>query len=254
MTPPCSRFTAKTALLSAAASGIGAATARRLAAEGARVLVTDIDDEAGARVVEQIDADGGWARYLHCDVCSPTDWDHAVATLLSWCGRIDVLHLNAGRNVPAAVGELDPQRWALQLRLSLDSAYHGIRAGLPALRASRGAIVITSSIHARLGFRTFPAYAAAKGALEALVRQLAVEYGADGVRVNAVAPGAVDTALWADAPESYRAQTIGFTPLRRLGTPAEIAAAVAFLASDDASFITGQSLVVDGGRTISAHE
>ncbi|BBC29517.1 Short-chain dehydrogenase [Streptomyces graminofaciens] len=247
------RFTGRTALLTGAGSGIGAATARRLAAEGASVLVTDVDADAARRVAEGIRADGGRARDRPLDVTSPSQWAAAVAEAESWTGRLDVLHLNVGRNLPGAAHELDDAAWHDQLRLCLDSVFYGVRAGVPLLGTVTGAVVITSSVHAAIGFKGFPAYAAAKGGIDALVRQLAVEYGGR-IRFNSVLPGAVVTALWADAPAEYKAQTIARTPVGRLGAPEDIAAAVAYLASEDASFVTGQNLLVDGGRSISSQE
>lgn len=247
------RFTGRTALLTAAASGIGAATAQRLAAEGAFVLVTDVDGDGAHRVAEEIRAKGGQARGRRLDVTSPGEWASAVAEATSWTGRVDVLHLNAGRNVRGAAHELDDGSWHDQLRLSLDPVFYGVRATVPLLRAANGSVVITSSVHAALGFSGYPAYAAAKGGIGALVRQLAVEYGGQ-VRFNAVLPGAVVTAPWAGVPAEGRAQVASRTPVGRLGTPEDIAAAVAFLASEDASYITGQNLLVDGGRSITSHE
>jgi NAD(P)-dependent dehydrogenase (short-subunit alcohol dehydrogenase family) len=247
------RFTGRTALLTAAASGIGAATAHRLAAEGASVLVTDVDAEGAHRVAEEIRAEGGQARHCGLDVTSADAWADGVEAVTSWTGRLDVLHLNAGRNLPGAAHELDDAAWHDQLRLSLDSVFYGVRATVPLLRDARGAVVITSSIHGAIGFKGFPAYAAAKGGIGALVRQLAVEYGGE-IRFNSVLPGSVVTALWAQTPEEYKARTAARTPVGRLGTPEDIAAAVAFFASDDASFITGQNLLADGGRSISSQE
>ncbi|MEU1276123.1 SDR family NAD(P)-dependent oxidoreductase [Streptomyces sp. NPDC005799] len=247
------RFTGRTALLTAAASGIGAATARRLAAEGASVLVTDVDAEGARRVAGEIQEGGGRAHDRPLDVTSPADWAAAVAAAESWTGHLDVLHLNAGRNLPGAAHELNDGAWHDQLRLCLDSVFYGVRAAVPLLRTAGGAVVITSSVHAAIGFRGFPAYAAAKGGIDALVRQLAVEYGGQ-IRFNSVLPGAVVTALWSEVPEEYKARTAARTPVGRLGVPEDIAAAVAFLASEDASFVTGQNLVVDGGRSISSQE
>ncbi|WP_030664790.1 SDR family NAD(P)-dependent oxidoreductase [Streptomyces cellulosae] len=249
--PP--RFAGRTALLTAAGSGIGAATARRLSAEGASVLVTDVDAKAAHRVAEEISDGGGRAQDLPLDVTSPDQWAAAVAGAEDWTGRLDVLHLNAGRNLPGAAHELDDSGWHDQLRLCLDSVFYGVRAAVPLLRTARGAVVITSSVHAAVGFRGYPAYAAAKGGIDALVRQLAVEYGGQ-IRFNSVLPGAVVTALWAGTPPEYKTQTIARTPVGRLGAPEDIAAAVAFLASEDASFVTGQNLLVDGGRSISSQE
>ena len=253
MTAALARFARRTALLTAAGSGIGEATAHRLAAEGASVVVTDVDAEAAHRVAEEIRAKGGQARSRRLDVTSPDEWAATVAEITARNRHLDVLHLNAGRNLPGAAHELDDTSWHDQLRLSLDSVFYGVRATVPLLRAAGGAVVITSSIHAAIGFNGFPAYAAAKGGIGALVRQLAVEYGGE-IRFNAVLPGAVVTALWAHTPAEYKARTAARTPVGRLGTPEDIAAAVAFFASHDASFITGQNLLVDGGRSISAHE
>jgi NAD(P)-dependent dehydrogenase (short-subunit alcohol dehydrogenase family) len=247
------RFEDRTALLTAAASGIGEATAYRLAAEGASVLVTDVDAEGARRVAEEVSARGGRARHRGLDVTSPDAWAEAVEAVTSWTGHLDVLHLNAGRNRSGAAHELDDAAWHDQLRLCLDSVFYGVRAAVPLLRTARGSVVITSSVHAAIGFKGFPAYAAAKGGIGALVRQLAVEYGGE-IRFNSVLPGAVVTALWARTPPEYRARTAARAPVGRLGTPEDIAAAVAFFASDDASFITGQNLLVDGGRSISSHE
>ncbi|WP_460072622.1 SDR family NAD(P)-dependent oxidoreductase [Streptomyces sp. YKOK-I1] len=250
---PPARFTGRTALLTAAGSGIGEATAHRLAAEGAAVVVTDIDDGAAHRVAEEIRAEGGRAHGRRLDVTAPGEWAAVVAETTERAGRLDMLHLNAGQNLPGAVHELDDASWHGQLRLSLDSVFYGVRATVPLLRAAHGAVVITSSIHAALGFPGNPAYAAAKGGIGALVRQLAVEYGGE-IRFNAVLPGSVLTALWADTPEDYKTLTASRTPVGRLGTPEDIAAAVAFFASDDAAFITGQNLLVDGGRSINSQE
>lgn len=248
------RFTGRTALLTAAASGIGAATARRLADEGASVLVTDVDAAGAEKVADEVRAKGGRARHLGLDVTNPEAWPEALRTVEEWTGRLDLLHLNAGRNLPGAIHELDDTSWHDHLRLALDSVFYGVRAAVPLLTASgAGAVVVTGSVHAVLGFSGFPAYAAAKGGVSALVRQLAVEY-AGRIRFNAVVPGAVETGLWTDAPDEYRVQTAARTPVGRLGEPEDIAAAVAFLGSDDASFITGQNLVVDGGRSISSQE
>ncbi|MGW3955766.1 SDR family NAD(P)-dependent oxidoreductase [Streptomyces sp. NPDC004752] len=247
------RFAGRTALLTAAASGIGAATAHRLAAEGAAVLVTDVNAEGAHEVAEEIRGKGGQARDRQLDVTCPDQWAEVAAELGAWTGRLDVLHLNAGRSLSGAAHELNDAGWDGQLRLCLDSVFYGVRAAVPLLATRHGAVVVTSSVHAAIGFRGFPAYAAAKAGICGFVRQLAVEYGGK-IRFNAVLPGAVATALWDQVPAEWVANTIAHTPMGRLGTPQDIAGTVAFLASQDAAFITGQSLLVDGGRTISAHE
>lgn len=248
------RFEGRVALVSAGGSGIGRSIALALASEGAHVVVTDIDEASAADAAREIVRSGGSADGRRLDATVPDDWSATVAQLTHRCGRLDVAILNAGRNEPGRVENLTDESWSAQLRLSLDSVFYGARATLPLLqRGDASSIVVTSSIHGLVGFKNFPAYAAAKGAINALVRQLAVDHGTT-VRVNAVVPGAIETALWARRDEHYRSEVCALTPMGRLGTVSEVAAAAAFLASTDASFITGQCLVVDGGRTIASQQ
>jgi NAD(P)-dependent dehydrogenase (short-subunit alcohol dehydrogenase family) len=243
------RFAGRVALLTAAGSGIGAATARRLAGEGATVVVTDVHVERGQAVADELTESGAAVEFLALDATSATAWADCVARVLERHERIDVLHLNAGRNIAGSLQDLSDELWDHQVDLALRSTMLGARACLPALRAAGGSVVATTSVHALRGMRGFPAYAAAKGGVESLFRQLAVDYGPE-VRFNVVAPGAIVTALWADIDETARSAVVAQTPLARLGQPEDVAAAVAFLASDDASFITGTTLVIDGGRIV----
>ncbi|HEX6449236.1 MAG TPA: SDR family oxidoreductase [Trebonia sp.] len=244
------RFRDRVAVVTGAAAGIGAATAARLAREGAHVVVADIDDAGGEKVVADISADGGSGSFWHLDVTSGADWDALAGHVGQTWGWLDVLHSNAGRAVAVKPAhEFTEQEWQAQLSVSLTAAWHGVRTLIGLLQRARGCIVLTSSVHALVGLPGHPAYAAAKGALCALGRQLAVEYGPD-VRVNTVLPGPVLTAAWDGISEQAREASINATVAKRLGDPAEVAAAVAFLASGDASFITGASLVVDGGWSV----
>lgn len=200
-------------------------------------------------VTAELVASGATAQFLELDVTSGPAWAQCVAHVLDRCGRIDVLHLNAGRNIVGSLHDLDDELWDRQVDLALRSTMLGARACLPALRAAGGSVVATTSVHAHRGMAGFPAYAAAKGGVESLFRQLAVDYGPQ-VRFNVVAPGAILTPLWDGIGADARAEVVAQTPLARMGRPEDVAAAVAFLASDDASFITGATLVVDGGRIV----
>jgi NAD(P)-dependent dehydrogenase (short-subunit alcohol dehydrogenase family) len=238
------RLAGHRALVTGAAAGIGAATARRLAAEGAAVLAIDIDP-GGESVTGQIESTGGRAEFLAGDVADRRTWDRAVDRLEG----LDILVGNAFTVVVKPITDTSPEEWSRQLDVNLGATYLGLRSCLPLLSERGGAAVLVSSVHALAGLPGHPAYAASKGALTALTRQVAVEYG-PRVRVNCVLPGPVLTGAWDRVPEADRERSVAGTALRRFGTPEEIAAAIAFLSSAEASFITGATLVVDGGWTI----
>ncbi|MFB6837942.1 SDR family NAD(P)-dependent oxidoreductase [Streptomyces sp. NPDC056361] len=243
------RFSGQTAVVTGAASGIGAASAVRLAAEGASVVVSDIADEAGEAVAAAIRADGGRAAYVRCDVSSEDDWTALREAAHARFGPVAVLHSNAFIHTPGAAHELPVAVWDREMAVNLRALYLAIRTFLDDLRAERGSVVATSSVHADFGLPGYPAYAAAKGGMCALVRQFAVEYGPD-VRFNSVLPGPILTDVWNDVDEEGRRLSAEATALARLGLPEEVASAVAFLASPDAAYITGTNLVVDGGWTV----
>jgi NAD(P)-dependent dehydrogenase (short-subunit alcohol dehydrogenase family) len=236
------RFEDKVAIVTGGASGIGAATAARLAAEGAMVVVADVADPPRERSSPNI-------AYQHCDVASLADWQALASETVRQFGKIDVVHNNAYTVVIGPTHELAEEDWDRQIDVCLKQVFLSVKTCMPQLLATSGTIVNTSSVHAVIGYLGYSAYDAAKGGVCSLTRQLAAEYG-PRVRVNSVLPGAIATPAWDDLPASARASAIEHAPAKRLGTPEDVAAAVCFLASDEAAFITGAALVVDGGWTI----
>jgi NAD(P)-dependent dehydrogenase (short-subunit alcohol dehydrogenase family) len=234
----------QTAVVTGAASGIGAACARRLAAEGAAVVLVDI--QPADSVAKLIEADGGRAHSVIADVADEDAWLYMVEAAHAFAGPVSILVSNAYVVEVAAADATSRVSWDRQLAVSLTGAFLGVRACLDDLRETGGNVVVVSSVHANFGLPGRPAYAAAKGGLVSLGRQLAVEYG-PRLRVNTVLPGPILTSAWDDISEADRELSAAATAAGRLGTPDEVAAAVAFLASADAAYITGTTLVVDGG-------
>lgn len=250
----------KVALVTGAARGIGRAIALRLATEGAAVAVADID-EAGARsVAEEITAQGGRARADAVDLADPDQRDALVGHVVGVWGRVDVLVNNAaylGERLPLA--EVSAGDWARVLDTNLTApAFLSRDAARDMARRGQGVIVNLTSLHEQLPILTHVPYAASKGGLAALTRVLAVELAPYGVRVNAVTPAVIDTPGAAAAAGTAAAgggarERLPATLLRRSGAPEDVAGAVAYLTSDDAAYVTGEVLRVDGGRSHSRH-
>jgi NAD(P)-dependent dehydrogenase (short-subunit alcohol dehydrogenase family) len=250
MGPLMDRLTGRVALVTGAASGIGAATARRLASEGAAVLVTDVQDEAGAAVAGEISQAGGRSAYRHLDVTSPEEWAAAVAAAVAEFGGLDILVNNAGVADGGSIEDATLESWNRTIAIDQTGVFLGMKSAAAALAESgHGSVINISSIYGTIGgFGTSPAYHAAKGAVRTLTKNVALHWAPRGVRVNSVHPGFVDTPILGGAKGTAAEQAIvERTPLGRLGQPAEIAAGVAYLASDDASFVTGLELYIDGG-------
>ena len=243
------RFEDRVALITGAASGIGAATARRLSDEGARLVLGDRNGDRLAEVVAELAADGVQVTGHTVDVAVRAEVDQLVQTAVDTAGRLDVLVNNAGIGMYGRITELTDEKWRRIMSVDLDSVFYASRAAYPHLAATRGAIVNTCSISGLFGDYGLLAYNTAKGAVANFTRNLAIDSAVDGVRVNAVCPGGVATPMLAAVLAEHADRYQELVPLGRPAEPAEIAAAIAFLASDDASYVTGHNLVVDGGVT-----
>ncbi|MBI4551677.1 MAG: SDR family oxidoreductase [Candidatus Latescibacteria bacterium] len=244
------QLTGKIAIVTGAASGIGRATAVLIAREGARVVVADLNEAGAHQTVAEITASGGQAIACRTDVGRQDEVIQMVRCAVETYGGLHILHNNAFTHVPGPVCDLAEADWDRTLDVCLKAIYLGCKHAIPAMRQSGGgAIVNTASVHSLVGFRQYAAYDAAKAGVLGLTRSVALDYGPD-IRANAVLPGAILTPAWDGTTEAGRQPFIQRCPLQRLGMPDDIARAVVFLASDAAAFITGASLVVDGGLTI----
>ncbi len=243
------RVADKVAIVTGAASGIGEATAICLAEQGAAISVVDIDEAGGRRAVKKIEKAGGRALFIKADVGKAAHARRMVDQTTRKFGRLDIIHNNAIWYKVAPATKLEEKDWDRTIAVGLKAVYLSAKYGIPAmLRTGGGSIVNTSSVHALASFPEHTAYDSAKAGILGLTRTLAIDYGPK-IRVNAVLPGAILTPLWTRArvPAKARKQFADLVPAKRLGTSEDVAHAVLYLVSDEASFVTGTSLVVDGG-------
>jgi len=255
------RLQGKAAIVTGAGKGIGAAIARAFAREGAAVLIADIDADAGAALAETLRAQGHQVLAVPTDVRNPASIDAMVRRARASLGPIDILVANAGINVFGKPLETDQDAWRRCFAVDVDGVWHSARAVLPDMIAQGdGSIIALASVHSSTIIPGCFPYPVAKHAVIGLVRALGIEYARAGVRVNAIAPGYIETQLaldhWATFPdpEAERRRASALHPPGRIGRPEEVAMTAVFLASDEAPFINASTITIDGGRSVLYHE
>ena|SRR5207247_1947371 len=243
-------------IVTGAGSGIGRGTAELLASEGAKIVIAEINQTGGMDTLEAIVSAGGTAKFIQTNVADEQSVRLMVEAAVACYGSIYGLVNNAGIELESELSSMTVADWDRILSVNLRSVFLCSRAAIPHMRREgRGSIINIASVHANFGFERYSAYDASKGGIVAVTRTIALENGPYQIRANAICPGYIDTAMWASwlgaqpDPEKTERETRQWHPLRRRGTPLDIARAVRFLLSDEAEWITGISLVVDGGMS-----
>ena len=249
------RLLSKVALITGAAGGIGAEIARCFAAAGAKLLVTDLLDEAGRALVQQIRGAGGEAHYLHLDVSLEVEWRRAMAATVQHFGRLDILVNNAARVAsPAPIDERSVDDWDQVMSVNARGVFLGTKHAIPLMRSGGGGSIVNLSSIAAIGQSQImdALYAASKGAVTIFTKVTAAQHARDGIRCNSIHPGPIDGELLRSVRSDPAAleRRLARIPMARLGQAAEVAAAALYLASDEASYTTGVELAVDGGALV----